>query len=1375
MQFNIRKRTGEVVAFDQSKITNAIYKAAKAVGGKDRKLALELSNKVFLELQARFPGDAIPPVEAVQDIVEKVLIEDGHAKTAKAYIVYRKQHEDLRDVEALMNSFDLIHGYIGKTDWKVNENSNMTYSLQGLNNYIAGEVIANYWLRKLYPAEIGDSHANGDLHIHDLGTLGPYCVGWDLQDLLMEGFGHVSGKIDSKPAGHFRTALGQVVNFFYTLQGEAAGAQAFSSFDTLLAPFIRHDNLSYDEVKQCMQEFTFNVNVPTRVGFQCMSEDTTILTPDGWKSHDQLKVGDVIRTFNAKTGQAEDKPIKRLFSRHYKGKMYNLRNRIQDQLVTPEHRVVRKPFNSPSQEYVLEPIEKVLELKSPVLVPIAGANARQDAQISDDELRLLAWLIAEGTSEHPLQKHRQSGRITLVQSATANGTYCEEIAETLDGLGLEYGFAEKHGTQFNPAGVMHQWRMNAESSRRVHSLFGGGYDIKFVPPALRQLSQRQARLFLETYRKANGQKDAFKISVSDERVLEGLQQIACDAGYGFTTLNRGKTAIGNKPISVLRIIEHPDIYINEIREVDYEGIVWCPNTDNETVIAQRNGKAFVTGNTPFTNITMDLSVPKNLAGTPATIGGKPVGQPYGDYAEEMTMLNRAFAETMMEGDAKGRVFTFPIPTYNVTKDFPWESDVTQKIFEMTAKYGIPYFANFINSDMSTEDARSMCCRLRLDNRELRKRGGGLFGANPLTGCYDEETDILTENGWKHFADLSTDDAVFTLRQDNVIEAHKPNRLFVYDWNGEMYNFKTKSLDLLVTPNHRMVVDHKGGHLGNKLSRTFIEAQDFNHNVHRIPKQGIWTGVEEEYFELPQINYTKYGAQGKTAYTVTAQLLKIKMDSWLKFFGIWLAEGSYDNDGIAPSHGYRVFITQRRENVRKDIESMLRELPFPFAAEGDNYVICNKQLWTYLKQFGRVYDKHVPADLKKLSKRQLRILFDWMVKGDGHVRKTTGQINYWTSSSRLAGDLQEIVMKLGWLGTLSERDRGEINIEGRTHKTVTNYCLGVQKSSRYRLRADGIKKVAYNGKVYCCEVPNNTVMVRRHGKVSWCGNSIGVVTMNLPRVGYLSKNEDEFFERLTKLMDIARDSLELKRKILENFTDKGMYPYSKYYLRTVREATGAYWTNHFNTIGLVGMNEALTNLLGTTIATKDGIAFAAKTLDFMRDRLADYQEETGNYYNLEATPAEGTSYRLARSDKKKYPDILVANNSPEAKPFYTNSTQLPVNHTNDIFEALELQEPLQTRYTGGTVLHGFLGERIDWRAARMAVKRIAENYRLPYFTLTPTFSICPKHGYLAGEHVYCPICDGEIGFKEDEGNGRTEDEMRSVQQDSRLLAAGRPVE
>jgi ribonucleoside-triphosphate reductase (formate) len=658
----VLKRDSKLEPFDQERITIAIWKAAKAVGGKDKEQAKRISDEVMALLNKQYGDDGVPTVEEIQDLVEKRLIENGHASTAKAYILYRKQHTDMRELASLLASSDMVDQYLEVEDWRVKENSNMSYSLQGLNNYLSSTVIAKYWIARIYPQQIAEAHFSGDLHIHDLGVLGPYCVGWDVSDLLLSGFGGVSGKIESKPAKHFRTALGQVVNFFYTLQGEAAGAQAFSNFDTYLAPFIRYDHLTQKEVEQALQEFFFNMNVPTRVGFQ----------------------------------------------------------------------------------------------------------------------------------------------------------------------------------------------------------------------------------------------------------------------------------------------------------------------------------------TPFTNLTLDLTVPDFMKNEAVLYNGKVTQDTYGDMTKELEMFNLAFAEGMRQGDSKGRVFTFPIPTYNITKDFDWDSPVAQAVFEVTAKYGVPYFSNFVNSDMKPEDVRSMCCRLRIDNRELRKRGGGFFGANPLTG------------------------------------------------------------------------------------------------------------------------------------------------------------------------------------------------------------------------------------------------------------------------------------------------------------------------------------------------------------------SIGVVTLNIPRIGYLSKNEDEFFERLETLMETAKQSLEIKRKVLEAFTDNGLYPYSRRYLRHVKEGYDKFWKNHFSTIGIVGVNEAIINLLGDNIASRDGQAFAIKMLTFMRNRLADYQEETGCIYNLEATPAEGTSYRLARIDKKRYRDIVFANqkqiSANHSEPFYTNSSQLPVDFSGDLFDALEHQETLQSLYTGGTVFHIFLGERLQsWKSAAELIKKVAWNSKLPYFTLTPTFSVCPTHGYTSGEHRQCPIC------------------------------------
>lgn len=651
----ILKRSGQKEKFDQHKITEAIFKAAKAVGGDDYELAKQLSDQVVRTAYEMY-GDRIPHVEEIQDIVERVLIKNGHAKTAKAYILYREKRKRAREANALIGAtIDMFSDYLKDKDWSIKENANTLKSVNGLNNYVREEFTKKYWLHEIYPEEVREAHASGDLHLHDLGFFGPYCAGWDLRQLLINGFGGVPSKVESKPAKHLRSFLGQVINSTFTTQGETAGAQAWSSFDTYCAPFIRKDNMTYEQVKQCMQEFVFNLNVPTRVGFQC----------------------------------------------------------------------------------------------------------------------------------------------------------------------------------------------------------------------------------------------------------------------------------------------------------------------------------------PFSNLTFDITVPETLKNEPVIIGGEPQDTTYGDYQKEMDMLNMAFCEVMLKGDAKGRVFTFPIPTINVTRNFNWNSPVVNKFMEITCKYGIPYFANYVNSDLSPEDAVSMCCRLRLDVTELRKRGGGLFGSNPMTG------------------------------------------------------------------------------------------------------------------------------------------------------------------------------------------------------------------------------------------------------------------------------------------------------------------------------------------------------------------SIGVVTINLPRIGYLSRNKEEFFARLRRQAEIAKTSLEIKRKIIEQQTGAGLYPYSRVYLKDVKERFGSYWYNHFNTIGIIGMHEALLNFMGKGIETKEGHDFAVEVMHYLRDIMQEFQKETGQFYNLEATPAEGTSYRLAKLDKDRYLDIISSGTNV---PYYTNSTQLPVDYTSDIMEMIQLQDELQSLYTGGTVQHLYLGEKIeDIEVAKRLIQKIFNQYKMPYISITPTFSICDEHGYITGEHFTCPTC------------------------------------
>ncbi len=658
---HIVKRDGRVELFDEVKITKAIRNAFEACEEKQEYSASRLTLAVLAKAEEKY-GENTPEVEGVQDIVEQVLIENGYAAVAKAYILYRQKRKQAREIDSLIGAtIDMFGNYLGDKDWSIKENANMQRSVNGLNNYVREAFTKKYWLYEVYPEDVRKAHENGDAHIHDLGFFGPYCAGWDLRQLLMDGFGGVGGKVESKPAGHLRSFLGQIVNSTFTTQGETAGAQAWSSIDTYCAPFIYYDNLTYEQVKQCLQEFIFNINVPTRVGFQC----------------------------------------------------------------------------------------------------------------------------------------------------------------------------------------------------------------------------------------------------------------------------------------------------------------------------------------PFSNLTFDVKVPNTLKNEPVIIHGEYKDKVYGDFQEQMDIFNKAFCAVMLEGDAKGRVFTFPIPTINITKDFEWNSPVVDEFMKITCKYGIPYFANYINSDLSPEDAVSMCCRLRLDKRELRKRGGGLFGSNPMTG------------------------------------------------------------------------------------------------------------------------------------------------------------------------------------------------------------------------------------------------------------------------------------------------------------------------------------------------------------------SIGVYTINMPRIGYLSKSREEFFERLENIARLGKTSLEIKRKIIEAQSDKGLYPYSTYYLRNIKARTGEYWTNHFNTIGLVGMNECCLNFLGKDIGSDEGREFSIEVMNYLRELMMQFQEETGHSYNLEATPAEGTTYRLAKLDREQYPDIIQAGSEV---PFYTNSSQLPVEYTDDIFECMELQDELQSLYTGGTVYHLYIGERIeDIEIAKNLIRSVFEKYKMPYISLTPTFSICPDHGYIAGEHFNCPECgqDAEV--------------------------------
>lgn len=1372
----VRKRSGQLVEFEAEKIRNAIAKAFEAVNEQRTDLVDQVTAHVIAEL----PDQEIFGIEFIQDAVERSLVEFNLYSVSKAYILYRNQHTDMRKLGFILGSNEVVDNYIHLLDWRVKENSNMSYSMQGLNNHISTVITGNYWLSKLYPEKIRKHHETGDFHIHDLGTLGAYCCGWDLPDLLKRGFGGVSGKLESKPAKRLRTALGQIVNFFYTLQGESAGAQAFSNFDTYLAPFVYYEKLSYEEVKQAMQEFVFNMNVPTRVGFQCMSEDTVILTPAGWKKHNELKEGDVIRTFNIKTGGLEDKPIRRLFAKHYKGKMYNLRNRIQDQLITPEHRVVRKLFSTKKPRFVLEPIEDVVKLKSKIIIPLTGKNTRFDSPMRDDEIRLLAWVISEGTAEQPTNKHRQSGRITIYQSESKNASYCREITKMLDALSLSYAFSRVRGTEYNPDGTMCRWRLNANSSRRVHAYFGDKFDIRFVPECVKNLSKRQARLFIDTYRKADGQKERFRISVSNKRVLAGIQQILVDAEYGFTSVNRGKTIAGKKDIFVLSVVEHPETYVDKITEIDYNGIVWCPNTDNETVVAMRNGKVFVTGNTPFTNLTLDLVCPKNLRSVPAIVGGKEQEKTLGEFQKEMDLLNKVFIEVMMEGDAKGRIFTFPIPTYNITKDFDWENPAWEGLWAMTAKYGIPYFANFVNSDMSPDDARSMCLH---PDEELLVRENGHIQRTTI----GELVEARGVDGWAPCTEK--------------IEALSLNSDYKSEW-APIKNFL------------------KVREQGMRLIRT-RDGKFARYSMHHPLMVLTPNGLEQKLAK--DVVLGDYLVSLKTAEQALPKEKRLMghlvLDEKLAFLlGFFTADGNYLFKHKTKSLlGMQLSLNEKDVELQDKIKKLVKEL-FSYAMKEKKDPRYNTHyLFLYRKELASLFFSlgfrkygRLPNSIFDSPKEVIQAFLDGFFAGDGYAKRQEIHIN----DKILVRDLSLLYSIVGVPNTIKFRNNSQAlylqhakapqNVIGQPSHCISDLVPGflakstyvvpglnknrmiglatLQKynattalseklasSDVYPVRVMEIQEFGNVQEFYDIELEKNNIFVHSLGIVSHnccrlrldnrelrkrggglfganpLTGSIGVVTLNLPRLAYLAKTKETFYPMLAEWMGDARDSLVIKRKILEHYTMLGLYPYSKHFLEQIFEQTKTYWSNHFSTIGLIGMNECLLNLIGKPIATPEGKQLAEQILDFMRNKISDFQEQTNSLFNLEATPAEGASYRLARIDKAEFPDIKVANEQFWCQdhctaPYYSNSSHLPVNYTHDVFEALDNQDSLQTKYTGGTVLHIFVGEKKpSSQGVKELVRTIAHNYHLPYFTLTPTFSVCPSHGYMPGEQQSCPQC------------------------------------
>lgn len=1137
----IEKRDGSIAKFNPKNIYNAVYQSAKSCNE-----FVDVDNVVGLVIE-RLEKRNQPTIniEIVQDEVEFVLMGLGYFKAAKSYITYRNMRDAQRNLSlGNINAESSVEEYLSRADWRVNANANQGYSLGGMILNVAGKVTANYWLNKIYPKEVGQAHRNGDIHIHDLDMLSIYCCGWSLKNVLREGMNGIAGKIESNPPKHLSSALNQALNHLCCcFTGDTKIWKADGS------------------------TITFQ---------ECLDQD--------------IKELDVL-SFNEKTGKVVKSHMTDIGVYKEVDELIELTFAFGDSIkCTPDHKFLT---NSGWVE------AKDLKFGTAIFTQIDGLK-----------------VCVRSTKHIKLDK-----KVPV---------FCGNVDTYHNFFTGDFGIAS-HNCQNEAAGA-------------------------------------QAYSSFDTYMAPYIRLD----NLSYKEVKQHLQEFI----YNLNVPSRWGTQ------------------------------------------------------TPFTNLTFDWVCPEDLKKEKPIVGGKECNFFYGDLQKEMDMINKAYIEIMLEGDKNGRVFTFPIPTYNMTKEFDWDSENSTLLFEMTAKYGLPYFQNFINSELKPNMIRSMCCRLQLDLRELLKRGNGLFGSAEQTGCYDEETEVLTKQGWKFWKDVTMEDEFCTLSPSSrKIEYQRPVRLFKKKYSGKMIHFNTRNLDLKVTPNHNMLIENLKGELSLIRADKYAFSSKIYHNG--IPKRGIWTGKKQDLFELKGIEGTKYCFGHE--YPFTSPDRTFDMKDWMAFLGIFLSEGWYSKIKNR-NKDYLFIISQKKPHVRKQIKELFERMGIHYNEKivKNGFGVHCKTLHSYLKQFGLQKARFIPREVLELDKEYLEILYHWLMLGDGSVSKN-GQETYYTCSKQLAGDVQELIIKLGYGSRITTKDKlyhGKVNRIYEVSKHI--------KSNKYWIQTH--KKIEvedYCGKIYCAEVPNHTLMVRRNGKATWCGNSVGVVTINCARLGYLFKGDKEsLYNRLDYLMDLARNSLELKRKTLKQNMDRGLYPYIKRWLGTLR--------NHFSTIGVNGINEMIRNFTNDKedITTEKGHAFAVEFLDHVRGKLLSYQSEQGTMYNLEATPAEGTTYRFAKEDKKRFPDIIQA--GTPSNPYYTNSSQLPVGYTDDPFEALELQDDLQRKYTGGTVLHLYMNEAISSSdACKKIVKRALTNFKLPYITITPTFSICPIHGYIKGQHEYCPKCDAEL--------------------------------
>ncbi len=1325
----IRKRDGSVVLFNQEKITEAIWKAVKAVGGRDREKPKYLSDLVVKKIEEKYGDFGIPEVEIVQDLVEKILIEEGHAKVAKAYILYRKSREELRDVKGLFDTIEAVEDYIGLNDWMIKENSNMGFSLQGLNNYIATKIVSNYWMRRVYPEAIRNVHESASLHIHDLGILGAYCFDDKTKILTESGWKFFKDVKNDEKIATKNLKTGELefeipyAKQIYDYDGEM---YSFEGRGVSLLVTPEHRLLIRRKGKKVWEfvnppEFRYGMEFDKKLSWKGKKTKSFIIPSvkggNRKKIIGNFKIQDYVEFMGWYISEGSVyEPAKGDYrisiaqsEKRYRGeicrllKKMNLSHNIQSEFNIHLH--------SKDLFYHLKVLGKSNEKYIPEEI--------KDLQPELIKKFLIALFKGDGSFHN--------GKIR--RYSTNSRKLAEDVVECLLKIGLCGTLWQRKDNNIFVVDVQHN-HLTPIYKRKIMKKKYKGKVYDFSVPNSTLVVMREGKVVISGNCVGWDLKDllltGFKgvegkvASKPPKHFYSTLGQII-NFFYTLQGESAGAQAFSNFDTLLAPFIRYDNLNYKEVKQGMQELLF-------NLAVPTRVGFQ-----TPFTNITMDLKVPSYMKDEHVIIGGVPQEETYKEFQSEMNTLNKAFAEVMLEGDADGRVFTFPIPTYNITKDFDWDNPEYDMIWEMTAKYGIPYFSNFINSDMNPEDARSMC-PLAGDEKVLIKssRGRGLE--------YGEIRNIFKSDSKTEEYEIYSE-GKFVKGKFNSFK--NQNMLNVSLVNGHEIKMSSEHLNFILE--------------NNKSSEKIVNGEKL--------KAGDYLPYSLSVFE---------GEGGNED---------------LGFFvGAYAGDGSFDGDtGV---------VFSLEGNFKRELISKLKKIARDYFGANCNIIEDKKSKLVTLrvnsraavglcKDFveGKEREKFYKAKLFGMSKGFRRAVIR------GHYLTDGGNRNrIYTSSKKMIETLNMLAATLGtttcvWkderVGRYGQEPNYSVLIYQLNRKNYGD--IWFKKNNKLWIRIKEIKKIK-NNTAYCFEVndakPIFTVgttgilthncrlrldqtELRKRGGGLFGANpltgSIGVVTINMPRLGFTAIDEEDFFKQLGNLMELAKESLEIKRKTLERFTEIGLYPYSKFYLRSIYQRFGEYWKNHFATIGLLGMNECVMNFLpGENIGSERGKEFSIKILEFMRKKLGEYQNETGNIYNLEATPGEGTTYRFARADKKRFGKIIAANEAAiknkKASPYYTNSTQLPVNYTEDLFEALELQDPLQIKYTGGTVFHCFVGERLNKEGVKALVKKIAENFRLPYFTISPVFSICPIHGYIAGEHFYCPKCDAEHGITRDsDGN------------------------